>query len=80
MSIIVISFGSYFYVHHEMTIGEIVMFLSISIIFLQSIESLLWSIESIFWQIAPLKEYFEVLDTEITVRDHVNAKNLQSVQ
>jgi ATP-binding cassette subfamily B protein len=38
LSVFVISLGAYFYSLHEMTIGEIVMFLSIALIFLQSIE------------------------------------------
>jgi len=45
------------------------MFLSFSIIFLSAIEDLTWTFESIFWNIAPVEQYFKILDTHIEVSD-----------
>jgi len=45
------------------------MFLSFAVIFLSAIEDLTWTFESIFWNIAPIEQYFQILDTPIEVKD-----------
>ncbi|MDA9129168.1 ATP-binding cassette domain-containing protein [Candidatus Gracilibacteria bacterium] len=80
VSIGVIFFGSYLYLNGEVSIGEIVMFLSFSLIFLSAIEDLTWTFESIFWNIAPIEQYFEILDTKQEVQDRVNARELSEVK
>lgn len=56
------------------------MFLSFSLIFLSAIEDLTWTFESIFWNVAPIQDYFKILDTQIEVQDRPWAKKLQKVQ
>lgn len=80
VSIGVIYFGSYLYFNGEITIWEVVMFLSFSLIFLSAIEDLTWTFESIFWNIAPIEQYFQILDTDMDVQDIVNAKKLKNVR
>ena len=80
VSIGVIYFGSYLYFQWEISIWEIVMFLSFSVIFLSAIEDLTWTFESIFWNIAPIEQYFQILDTPIEVKDVPWAKILKNVK
>lgn len=80
ISIGIIFFGSYLYINGEVTIGEIVMFLSFSTIFLSSIEDLTWVLEWFFWRLAGIKDYFEILDTNIEVQDNKGAKKLKNVK
>ena len=80
ISIGVIFFGSYLFFRWEATIGEIVMFLSFSSIFLASIENSMWSIESLFWRMAPIKDYFKILDEGVEIQDIENPKILKKVR
>jgi len=77
VSIGVIYFGSYLYFNGEITIWEVVMFLSFAIIFLSAIEDLTWTFESIFWNVAPIEQYFQILDTNLEVQDKEGAKKLR---
>ncbi len=76
----VIYFGSYLYFQWEISIWEIVMFLSFSVIFLSAIEDLTWTFESIFWNVAPIQQYFEILDTHLEVQDKKWVKKLSGVK
>lgn len=80
VSLGVIFFGSYLHINGEVSIGEIVMFLSFSLIFLSAIEDLTWTFESIFWNVAPMQDYFKILDTKLEVQDKSGASELQQVQ
>jgi ABC-type multidrug transport system fused ATPase/permease subunit len=80
VSIVVIFFGSFLYVQGDISIGEIVMFLSFSVIFLAAIEDLTWTLEGMFWRLAGIKDYFEILDTPIEVQDKVGANKLMRVR
>lgn len=80
ISIGIIFFGSYLFLEWEVTIWEIVMFLSFSAIFLSSIEDLTWVLEWFFWRLAGIKDYFEILDTAIEVQDRKWAKKLSRVK
>jgi len=80
VSIIVIFFGSYLYVNWEISIWEIVMFLSFSIIFLAAVEDLTWTLEGMFWRLAWIKDYFNILDTQIEVQDKMNTKQLKNIK
>lgn len=80
VSIGVIYFWSYLYFNWEITIWEVVMFLSFAIIFLSAIQDLTWTFESIFWNIAPIEQYFQILDTEIEVQDRLKAKKLKNIK
>jgi len=80
ISIGIIFLGSYLYINGEVSIGEIVMFLSFSAIFLSSIEDLTWVLEWFFWRLAGIKDYFDILDTHIEVMDKPWAKKLTWVK
>lgn len=80
ISLGVIFFWSYLFSRWEITIGDIVMFLSFATLFLWAVESLMWSIEWLFWRIAPMKEFFAILDQNISVTDIPWAKKLESVK
>ena len=80
VSLWIIFFWSYLFFEWRVSIWEIVMFLSFSLIFLSAIEDLTWSFESIFWNIAPIKEYFTILDTPVEVQDADNAIQLKDVE
>ena len=56
------------------------MFLSFSAIFLSSIEDLTWTLEGMFWRLAGIKDYFEILDTTIEIRDKPWAKKLGKIK
>ena len=79
ISLGVILFGSFLFARKEITIGDIVMFLSFANLFLAAVESLMWSMEWLFWRIAPMKDFFEILDQKITVFDQPNGKKLENV-
>lgn len=80
VSIGVISFGSYLFIQWEITIWDIVMFLSFSSLFLAAIEDLTWTLETMFWRLAGIKDYFEIIDSPIEVKDTNNTKNLNMVK
>jgi len=80
ISIWVIFFGSYLFFKGEATVWEIVMFLSFSTIFLASIENSMWSIEWLFWRMAPIKDYFKIVDEDLEVKDIKWAKKLKWVK
>lgn len=79
VSIGIIFFGSYLHIAWEISIWEIVMFLSFSMIFLSAIESLTWTLESIFWNTAGIQQYYEVLDAVPEVQDSAWTKQLKRV-
>jgi len=80
VSIGVISFGSYLFVQGEVTIWDIVMFLSFANLFLMAIQDLTWTLETMFWRLAGIKDYFKIIDTPIEVTDVSRAKKLSQVQ
>ena len=80
ISIGIIFFGSYLFLQWEVTIGEIVMFLSFSSIFLSSIEDLTWVLEGLFWRLAGIRDYFEIIDTQVEVQDKKDAKELSNIK
>ena len=79
VSIGVIFFGSYLFVQWEISIGEIVMFLSFSMIFLACVEDLTWTLEWAFWRLAGIKDFFEIIDTKAEVVDKKDSKSLGRV-
>lgn len=76
VSITVIFLWSYLFLQGEISIGEIVMFLSFSTILLSAVEDLMWSLEEMFWRLAGIKEYFEIMDRAIEVQDKKTARIL----
>lgn len=80
VSIGVISFGSYLFIKWEVTIWDIVMFLSFSSLFLAAIEDLTWTLETMFWRLAGIKDYFEIIDTPIEVQDSDMCKKLTQLE
>lgn len=80
ISIGIIFFWSYLFLLWEVSIWEIVMFLSFSAIFLSSIEDLTWTLEGMFWRLAGIKEYFGILDTRIEIQDSRDAHQLKDVK
>ena len=69
----IIIFWTFLYFNWETSIWEIVMFLAFSTILLSSIESLTWSYEDFFWRVSPIKDFFEIIDTQIKVQDKKDA-------
>lgn len=75
----IIFFWSYLFFRWEVSLGEIVMFISFSTILLWIIENLTRSIQDIFWRIAPIKDYFKICDTDKDIKDSKWAINLRRV-
>ena len=80
ISIVIIFFGSFLYISWEISIWEIVMFLSFALIFLSAVEDLTWTLEGMFWRLAGIKDYFQILDTPLEIQDKKWALELKNVQ
>lgn len=76
----VIALGSYLYLYGHITLGQIVMFIGYSTIFLSSIEWVMWSLDTFFWRIPATKEFFETLETKASVTEAKDAKKLPRVK
>ncbi|NDK08438.1 ATP-binding cassette domain-containing protein [Candidatus Gracilibacteria bacterium] len=80
ISIGIIIFGSFLFMKGEITVGELVMFLSFSSILISTIETLMWSLQDTFWRLSSIREYLEIIDTKIEVEDKKGAKDLKNVK
>ncbi len=80
VSIVIIFFWSFLHIQWDISIGEIVMFLSFALIFLSAVEDLTWTLEGMFWRLAGIKDYFKIIDTPIEVQDKVWAKKLWKIK
>ena len=80
VSIWVITFWSYLYFKWEISIWEIVMFLSFTSLFLFAIDDLTWTLDTMFWRLAWIKDYFKLIDTPVEVQDAVDAKKMRKVK
>jgi ATP-binding cassette, subfamily B, beta-glucan exporter len=76
-SILILAFGSLLYLEWQISVGEIVMFLTFALIFLSAIEDLTWTLEGMFWRLAGIKDYFKIVDTPCEVQNIPNAKMLE---
>ncbi len=72
--------GTYFYLHNEITVGEIVMFLGFGMIILSNIEGLFWSFNQFLWKRGKLKQFFEIWDEIPEVQDKKNAKKMSKIK
>ena len=69
----IIIFWTYLFFRWYSTIWEIVMFLSFSTILLSAIESLTRSYQDFFRRVSSIKDFFEILDTQLKVQDKKDA-------
>lgn len=76
----IIFFGSYLFISEQISLGKIVMFLSFSLILLSCIEEITWTLEGMFWRIAAIRDYFEVCDSSLDVRDMPGAWTLPPLE
>lgn len=76
----VIALGSYLYLDRLITLGQIVMFIGYSTLFLSSIESIMWSVDGFFWRTPATREFFETLETKPRVTEANDAKKLPLVK
>jgi ATP-binding cassette, subfamily B, beta-glucan exporter len=76
----VIALGSYLYLDGLITLGQIVMFIGYSTLFLSSIESIMWVFDGFFWRTPATAEFFETLETRPSVIDAKDAKKLPRVK
>lgn len=79
-NLIVFIAGTYFYIHGEITVGEIVMFLAFGMIILSNIEALFWSLNDFLWQQNKIIQFFEIWDEVPEVQDKVNAQKMPSIK
>jgi hypothetical protein len=49
-------------------------------ILLMAIEELVWKLEDMFWRLAGIREYFEIIDTQVEVQDKQGAKKLKNIK
>lgn len=80
ISIWIIIFWSFLFMKWEITVWELVMFLSFSSILISTIETLMWSLQDTFWRLSSIREYLEIIDTKIEVEDKKWAKVLNKVK
>lgn len=80
ISIWIIIFWSFLFMKWEITVWELVMFLSFSSILISTIETLMWSLQDTFWRLSSIREYLEIIDTKIEVEDKKWAKDLKNVK
>ena len=76
----VIALGSFLYLDRLISIGQIVMFIGYSTLFLSSIETIMWSLDGFFWRIPATREFFDTLETKPKVTEAKNAKKLSRVK
>lgn len=76
----VIALGSFLYLDRLISIGQIVMFIGYSTLFLSSIETIMWSLDGFFWRIPATREFFDTLETKPKVTEVKNAKKLSRVK
>jgi ATP-binding cassette, subfamily B, beta-glucan exporter len=69
----ILLFGVWFYVHGGTTVGEIVMFMSYATLLIGKLEQAVHFANRMVMDAPRLKEFFEVLDTEPSVRDRPDA-------
>jgi ATP-binding cassette subfamily B protein len=69
----ILLFGVWFYIHGETTVGEIVMFMGYATLLIGKLEQAVHFANRMVLDAPRLKEFFEVLDTEPTVRDRPDA-------
>lgn len=79
ISIWIIIFWSFLFMKWEITVWELVMFLSFSAILISTIETLMWSLQDTFWRLSSIREYLEIIDTKIEVEDKKWAKNIKNI-
>lgn len=80
ISIWIIIFWSLLFMKWEITVWELVMFLSFSAILISTIETLMWSLQDTFWRLSSIREYLEIIDTKIEVEDKKWAKDIKKVK
>lgn len=80
ISIWIIIFWSFLFMKWEITVWELVMFLSFSAILISTIETLMWSLQDTFWRLSSIREYLEIIDTKIEVEDKKWAKDIKKVK
>lgn len=68
--------GIYFYKHNQINIGEIVMFLSFTLIILSYIQSLFWHFNRFLWHKSKVEDFFEIYDMVPEIVDKKGAVKL----
>ena len=72
--------GLFLFARGQTTIGGIVMFMSFAGMLIQRLEQAARFVNSIFMNVPRLEEFFGVLDTTISVKEHKNAVTLKKVR
>ncbi|HKP56083.1 MAG TPA: glucan ABC transporter ATP-binding protein/ permease [Polyangiales bacterium] len=71
---IVLTAGTYLILHGELTLGELVTFISLATMLIGRLDATLTFIAALFQESSKLQDFFEVLDTEPSVRDAPDAR------
>lgn len=79
-NLLIFGIGTWFYLKNQITIGEIVMFLSYAIMILSYIEEIFWTFNDFLWRRYKIEQFFEIWDEEPAVRDLPQAKEMPPVK
>jgi ATP-binding cassette, subfamily B, beta-glucan exporter len=67
--------GTYLYMQHQVTLGEVVTFMSMAALLIGKLDGTAAFVSSLFQETPKIREFFEVLDTQPTVRDAEDARD-----
>ena len=68
--------GTWLVLHARLTLGELVTFISIATMLISRLDATVAFVSSVFQESAKLREFFEVIDTQPSVREAPHAKAL----
>jgi ATP-binding cassette subfamily B protein len=68
--------GTYLYLHHQVSLGQVVTFMSIASLLIGRLDGVAGFITAVLQEAPKIKEFFEILDTAPTVKDAPGALRL----
>lgn len=67
--------GTWLYLHGEVRLGEVVTFMSLATLLISRLDGTVAFVSSLFMELPKLRDFFEVLDTQPSVRDRPGARD-----
>jgi ATP-binding cassette, subfamily B, beta-glucan exporter len=71
--------GTWLYLRGEVRLGEVVTFMSLATLLIGRLDGTVSFVSSLFQEAPKLREFFEVLDTQPTVRDRPDARDAKQL-
>jgi ATP-binding cassette, subfamily B, beta-glucan exporter len=66
--------GAWLVLHHQLTLGELVTFISLATMLISRLDATVTFVSSVFQESPKIREFFEVIDTQPTVHQASDAK------